>query len=381
MDCSALEGAPVRKSAAVSCEKPQDDAATAMQKMYRGYRTRRQLADCACLAKDYGWWNVVNGVVLSKKTAQDDPPHRWIRAGREAAKVGRGLFQDEKAKKLAFQHWLEAIDVKHRYGHNLRFYFNAWERSGTKERFFTWLDAGEGRYLDLEECPRTVLMKEQICYLSPKKRKEYEVTIQDGRLIYTSCGKPLDTDEGRDKWIFVMDTNGKLYVGRKVRGKFQHSSFLAGGAVKAAGRLRATDGVLKSIEGYSGHYLPTQEEFNSLLNELSTRGVDLSTVETKFLPREGKSISKLMVEDDFIEKKSPDTEDDCFAFCRSILSFLTMRLSWFWTVNPLRKFRRQKSWCTEGGARLSSLSVIPHNVRTKALEQVNGEQTNDRGYG
>lgn len=44
---------------------------------------------------------------------------RWSRARKRVAKVGKGLLKDEKAQKLALQHWLEAIDPRHRYGHNL----------------------------------------------------------------------------------------------------------------------------------------------------------------------------------------------------------------------------------------------------------------------
>ena len=34
---------------------------------------------------------------------------RWSRARTRAAKVGKGLSKDEKARQLALQHWLEAV--------------------------------------------------------------------------------------------------------------------------------------------------------------------------------------------------------------------------------------------------------------------------------
>lgn len=34
---------------------------------------------------------------------------RWSRARTRAAKVGKGLFKNDKAQKLALQHWLEAV--------------------------------------------------------------------------------------------------------------------------------------------------------------------------------------------------------------------------------------------------------------------------------
>ena len=47
------------------------------------------------------------------------------------------------------------------------------------------------------------------------------------------------------KWIFVLSTSKALYVGKKQKGTFQHSSFLAGGATSAAGRLVVENGTLK----------------------------------------------------------------------------------------------------------------------------------------
>ena len=91
--------------------------------------------------------------------------------------VGRGLSKDEKALKLGLQHWLEAvcaslhvlccsltlsqpraavyftysnvqvihvvnfllqIDPKHRYGHNLNFYYAVWIKSSTRQPFYYW---------------------------------------------------------------------------------------------------------------------------------------------------------------------------------------------------------------------------------------------------
>lgn len=77
-----------------------------------------------------------------------------------------------------------------------------------------------------------------------KEREAYEVKVMDGKLVYWQSGTPVDTIEG-SKWIFVLSTTRALYVGQKKKGRFQHSSFLAGGATTAAGRLVAHDGVLE----------------------------------------------------------------------------------------------------------------------------------------
>lgn len=65
--------------------------------------------------------------------------------------------------------------------------------------------------------------------------------------MYKQSGKLLDTKEsGEDvKWIFVLSALKVLYVGQKRKGRFQHSSFLAGGATLSAGRLVVEAGILK----------------------------------------------------------------------------------------------------------------------------------------
>lgn len=76
------------------------------------------------------------------------------------------------------------------------------------------------------------------------EREEYEVIVENGKLVYRKDGRLVDTDE-KSKWIFVLSTTRALYVGRKKKGAFQHSSFLSGAATTAAGRLVAHQGVLE----------------------------------------------------------------------------------------------------------------------------------------
>lgn len=132
--------------------------------------------------------------------------------------------------------------------------------------------------------------------------------MEDGKLIYRLTGMPVDTTEA-SKWIFVLSTTRALYVGQKKKGVFQHSSFLAGGATTAAGRLVARDGVLEvhitytirytiiylwlgccllmiglvlipfqAIWPYSGHYHPTEENFREFISFLEENHMDLSNV-------------------------------------------------------------------------------------------------------
>lgn len=123
-----------------------------------------------------------------------------------------------------------------------------------------------------------------------KEREFYEVVIENKKLLYKMSRKIVDTSEGpkNSKWIFVLSTTRVLYIGtvpflsikqlvnigichlsivhiqymnhnsetspitdemdtflQKSKGTFQHSSFLAGGATSAAGRLVVDNGILK----------------------------------------------------------------------------------------------------------------------------------------
>ncbi|KAL3624643.1 hypothetical protein CASFOL_031311 [Castilleja foliolosa] len=112
------------------------------------------------------------------------------------------------------------------------------------------LDIGDGKEVDLKECPRSKIRQQCIEYLGP--------------------------------WIFVMSTSKRLYSGEKKKGLFHRSSFLAGGATLAAGRLIVDDGVLKCISAYSGHYRPTDDCLDTFLSFLNENGVNLDEVEENF---------------------------------------------------------------------------------------------------
>jgi hypothetical protein len=72
----------------------------------------------------------------------------------------------------------------------------------------------------------------------------------------TIFNKLLRGSVKKNTWIFVADTSFRLYVGIKQSGAFQHSSFLHGSRISAAGLIKIKDGRLLKLSPLSGHYRP-----------------------------------------------------------------------------------------------------------------------------
>lgn len=262
------------------------------------------------------------------------------------------------------EYFLEMVDLKHRYGSNLRRYHQEWMKSDTTENYFYWLDYGEGKDLDLEDRPRKRLDTEQVRYLSREERALYQVRIDaQGRFCWVKDGKPITTSpyfkdsirgivsEGenvptwrevttgqkeepskpgesdtsslssgistgsqedsskyaneefhnarglaklnhisvdslmnhllrkttkKNSWIFVADTSFRLYIGIKQSGAFQHSSFLKGARVSAAGLIKIKRGQIRKISPLSGHYAPPVRNFREFLKSLKAANADLT---------------------------------------------------------------------------------------------------------
>uniref|UniRef100_A0A7N0V114 IQ domain-containing protein IQM3-like n=1 Tax=Kalanchoe fedtschenkoi TaxID=63787 RepID=A0A7N0V114_KALFE len=307
------------------------------------------------------WWQAIDYARLSHSTVSffsfskpETVASRWNRVSLNASKVGKGLSLDDKAQKLAFQHWIEAIDPRHRYGHSLHKYYEEWCKSDGGQPFFYWLDIGDGKDVDLKECPRSELRKQCIKYLGPQERAHYEYTVADGKIANVQTGELLDTNQGgRDKWIFVMSTSKKLYAGVKKKGKFHHSSFLAGGTTLAAGRLVVDHGVLKSISAYSGHYRPTDDSLKTFMSYLSRSGVNLEEVK----------IHSAKEDDDGYSDTKSDKRPDSSLLPQQETPTLSIRLHSYQLLEATKgEYKRTLS----GGLR-SPRSNVPQNSILKRM--------------
>jgi len=190
---------------------------------------------------------------------------------------------------------LEVFDRKHRYGKNLRLYYEEWVRLRVEMQFFEWLDCDE--CVELPDCSRQLLEDDTVYYCtSDTDREQYLVRIGTDGLLYHRpskhsqdnfrAGEDRDgwirlTTQAADGWIFVLK-NSRIYAHEKVteaRPRFHHSSFFAGADVDAAGMFVVENGVLVQLYPHSGHYRPGEVHMYFLLHFLEATGVTLQDVE------------------------------------------------------------------------------------------------------
>ena len=176
---------------------------------------------------------------------------------------------------LLIPHWkaeLERLDPMHRYAKNLRAYEPAWkEQCSTIQTLWEWLE--ENPTFSVPECSRETLDSQRVQYLDVESREAYRVDVKEGR--FRRRGEIFSTGEG--EWIFVLSSNKTLYINRKVRGEFHHTSFLGGESCLAAGGMTVVDGRLIDLLPHSGHYRPSDKHLRFLLRHLQTLGVDLAS--------------------------------------------------------------------------------------------------------
>ena len=103
----------------------------------------------------------------------------------------------------------------------------------------------------------------------PAKLNHVSASVLYNHMIHSSLKKG-------HKWIFVADTSFRLYVGYKQAGAFQHSSFLHGSRIMAAGQIKVKRGQLRRLSPLSGHYRPRVANFKAFVQHLKDAGTDMS---------------------------------------------------------------------------------------------------------
>jgi hypothetical protein len=157
------------------------------------------------------------------ETDDDDSPEG--RANFRKRRIEERAEREKTAKMMDLQYFLEMVDVKHRYGSNLRAYHEQWKKAETNENFFYWLDYGDGKRFEHPTVSRERLEKEQVRYLSREERLNYLVRVdEEGRLCWVKNGERINTSvEYKDSVNGVVpkddDTpafgpNGQLHSGQ-----------------------------------------------------------------------------------------------------------------------------------------------------------------------
>jgi hypothetical protein len=116
------------------------------------------------------------------------------------------------------------------------------------------IEAPLDRYIDeyISALEKKKLLHKKVNYLSRSARAHYVVTFEQASFVRIG-GKAAEDGE----YIFVLDSEGKtLYAAKKKKGKFQHTSFLAGKPVLCAGVFTLQNEKITRVYLSSGHYKP-----------------------------------------------------------------------------------------------------------------------------
>ncbi len=121
-----------------------------------------------------------------------------------------------------------------------------------------------------------------IRYLDDEERSYYEIFINHEGLAVDSEGIPLTSPMKGSKpleAIYVVSPDGKFYVSYLTPDDFfQHSSFLSGGNVIAAGQITFHKGTIQTLSNESGHYYPPIESLDTIITILENRSVKIMNV-------------------------------------------------------------------------------------------------------
>jgi len=174
---------------------------------------------------------------------------------------------------LGEEYRLEKKHPRHPMGHYLAGFYSEWQRTSRATDFFGWLNslgpADVQRVADKNGLSRDELnnFMRGVAYLNAAGRQPYRCLIVSGRIQWR--GKALDTRDmnvgcggglERGMAIWVMSPQNVFYTASHDVGVFHHSSFLAGGFVRAAGEWAVDNGQVKYINNQTGHYMCSTQQ-------------------------------------------------------------------------------------------------------------------------
>ncbi|KAF5747744.1 hypothetical protein HS088_TW05G00471 [Tripterygium wilfordii] len=341
-------------------------AALKLQKVYKSFRTRRKLADCAVLVEQR-WSKLLDFAELKRSSISffdierpETAFSRWSRARTRAAKVGKGLSKDKKARKLALQHWLEAIDPRHRYGHNLQFYYakwlhcEIWPHSGhylpTEENFEEFVSYLKEHNVDLTNVQKSPTEEEEEALFNIERRSSI----------------PLRADLSEDVEGLAQENSGSREQNSNSAANCEPASLkssrheFGSNIAKLDIPKRAdmfdifkTEAFLPSLRG---------QPSSSLLEPPESSSEDgYETAEESFLTEEDFMVSKLNLfgEDEEDEKPVPKEK-------------IMKRIDSHKTMNSYQLAQHLSSkWSSGAGPRIGCMRDYPSELQFRVLEQAN----------
>lgn len=113
----------------------------------------------------------------------------------------------------------------------------------------------------------------------------------DAKQSYSEFYKTFKLSETAEKhttlkdqtYMYILDSQGSLYLQIKERGKTNHTSLSNGHAVLAAGSLKVKNGKIIAIDTFSGHYKPTKVQLITLLEFLKKSGVNINEIKLTYV--------------------------------------------------------------------------------------------------
>eukprot|EP00884_Botryococcus_braunii_P006767 jgi/Botrbrau1/16091/Bobra.7_2s0058.2 len=232
--------------------------------------TCRMAQEAVCTTEGTkGLWDGTNPAAVHVNTSAEGPSDGAVQSTTAAGVVANGTARDGTMAESGGTAAQPLYGMHGGTGEGLR------STSGSRER--TGNGDGEAR-----DCPNSrlksptgVLEGERGHQEGPSRTggsaggsKAGEAGQGDGRVRH---GEPAEMPAGglwgitvgqsrkgalvkKDKWIYVLDANNRLFVAPKVKGRIHHSSLSEGGVVRAAGTIVVKDGLIEMVTAWSGHY-------------------------------------------------------------------------------------------------------------------------------
>jgi len=211
-------------------------------------------------------WDV--NVAIQQRARQN-----WKRAIGKALKITAGSFPG--GLHVTSPYYLEILDKGHQYGPDHRALYEKWLTTDMRTPYLDWLDTQR------DETFKGVLQ------VPSQHLPKHRITIEKG-VIQLDKDFPPDWKRAilagdADELIFVVDRDRNIYAGLKIRGRFQHTSFIGGRPVRMAGMFVVNQRLeILAITNSSGHYMPGAEPLREFLQQMAEAGVNLATTKLMF---------------------------------------------------------------------------------------------------